>query len=75
MGKFMCLKQAAEASGHPEYRLRQWCIKKMIRFNRAGNKYIINLDWLEEDLARMAEENIKQPDQEVTYGRLRKIDA
>lgn len=73
MSRWMLLKQAAIASGHPEYRLRQWCIQKKIRFNKAGNRYIINLDWLDEDLARMAEENIRQPEHEVVYGRLRKI--
>ncbi len=74
MGKFLLLKQAAKATGWSEWRLRQWCIEKKIRFNKAGNRYVINLDWLEEDLARMAEENIANSEEKTPRcGVLRRI--
>lgn len=74
MGKYMLLKQAAEVTGHPEYRLRQWCLQRKIRFNMAGNRYIINTDWLDEDLQKIAAENLQHDELTVVECRkLRKI--
>lgn len=60
MGKYMLLKEAAKKEEIPAYRLRMLCIEKKIRFVMAGNRYVINLDWLQEDLEKMALENIEQ---------------
>jgi len=59
----------------PEYTLRTWCKQKKIRFLMAGNKYILRTDWLEEDLERMALENINPSDDVVQMGKLRRIEA
>lgn len=72
----MGLKQAALETGIAEYTLRQWCKQKKIRFNVAGNtKYILRLDWLEEDSERMALENMNQTENIVQTGKLRRINA
>lgn len=75
MTKFMGLKQAAIETGIAEYTLRQWCKQKKIRFNIAGNtKYILRIDWLEEDTERMATENMKsEQNRESQYGVLRQV--
>ncbi|KPU43012.1 hypothetical protein OXPF_34440 [Oxobacter pfennigii] len=72
---WLLLKAASRKTGHPEHRLRQWCKQKKIRFNMAGNRYIINDEWLDEDLEKMALENIKPQNNKNEYGKLRKINA
>ena len=74
MGNFLTINEAAKATGHPPYRIRQWILTRQIRFNKAGNRYIINLEWLYEDLKRMAEENIAAPEERAEqYGRIRRV--
>lgn len=74
MYKFLTINEAANATGMPPYRLRQWVLKKKIRFNMAGNRYIINLQWLEEDLKKMAEQNVSASEERTSeYGKLRRI--
>ena len=71
---FCTINEAAKLTGHPPYRLRQWILKKNIRFNKAGNRYIINLQWLEEDLKKMAEQNMSIVEKRTSeYGKLRRI--
>lgn len=75
MVKYFGLKQAALDTGIAEYTLRLWCKKKKIRFNVAGStKYLLRLDWLEEDLERMALENINS-DKVIQLGVLRRVEA
>ncbi|MDT8715557.1 hypothetical protein IAI10_02640 [Clostridium sp. 19966] len=61
--------------GITPYRARMWCKQKKIRFNMAGNRFILREDWLEEDLEKMALENISEKDPDISYGVLRKIKA
>lgn len=76
MSKFMGLKEVAIATGIAEYTLRMWCKQKKIRFNLAGNtKYILREDWLEEDIEKMALENINTSDDVVQLGKLRRIEG
>lgn len=76
MGKFMSLRQAAEETGMAEYTLRMYCKQGKIRCNRSGVKYILRIDWLEEDLQKQAEGNLRNTESENNnYGTLRKINA
>ncbi|MGK0466471.1 hypothetical protein [Clostridium sp.] len=76
MTKYMSLKGASGESGITEYSLRLLCKQKKIRFNLAGHtKYILRMDWLEEDLERLALENIKVPENIVPRGKVRRIEA
>lgn len=59
--------------GITPFRVRQWCKQKKIRFNMAGNRYILRQDWLEEDLEKMASENIGTIEPVKQYGVLRKV--
>jgi len=71
----MGLKAASVESRISEYTLRQWCKQKKICFNIAGStKYILNLDWLEVDLERLALENLKISDEIVSEGKLRRVE-
>lgn len=75
MTKYVGIKEASQESGIAEYTLRQLCKQKKIRYNLAGNtKYILRLDWLEEDLERMALENISSFKSIGEFGKLRKIE-
>ena len=58
MNKFKSLKDMATDTGLAEYTLRMYCKQKKIRYNKSGVKYILREDWLEEDLSRMAFENM-----------------
>lgn len=72
----MSLKKAASESGISEYSLRQLCKQRKIRFNLAGTtKYILRLDWLEADLGRLALENISPSNNDISIGKLRKVEA
>lgn len=76
MEKYMGLKEASSESGITEYTLRLLCKQKKIRFNLAGKtKYILRLHWLEEDLERLALENLEPSDKVVLTGKLRRIEA
>jgi len=62
--------------GITAYRVRQWCKQKKIRFNKAGNRYILRKSWLNEDLNRMANDNISTDEVKIqNYGKLRRIDV
>jgi predicted site-specific integrase-resolvase len=76
MTKYVGIKEAAQESGIAEYTLRQLCKRKKIRYNLAGNtKYILRLDWLEEDLEKMALENINSFEDVSQFGKLRRIES
>lgn len=71
---FFLIKDVGEHfPGITPYRARQWCKQKKIRFNMAGNRYILREDWLEEDLEKMAFENISLEEPVKQYGVLRKV--
>ena len=46
----LTLRQAAEATGLSYYHLRKLCLQKKIIFVRAGNKYLVNAEKLQEYL-------------------------
>lgn len=74
MYKFVTISEAAKTRGLPPYAIRRWIKNKQIRFCKSGNRYIINLDWLDEDLERMAEQNMAASESQTTeYGQLRKV--
>lgn len=75
-GVFFLIKDVEKYfPGITPYRARQWCKQKKIRFNLAGSKYILREDWMEEDLERMALENIAPEESNNQYGKLRRINA
>ena len=60
--------------GLKPYALRQLIKQGAIRYNMAGAKYILNVNWIMEDLERLAVQNMKPCEAENnSYGRLRKI--
>ena len=73
MGKFMGLKPAASETGLAEYTLRMYCKQGKIRYNKSGVKYILRIDWLMEDLEKMASSNLITESQSSDYGQLRKL--
>lgn len=76
MTKYMGIKEAAVESGIAEYTLRKLCNQRKIRYNLAGNtKFILRLDWLEEDLEKLALENMNSIETASQYGKLRRIEA
>jgi predicted site-specific integrase-resolvase len=76
MTKFMKLRQASQETGISQWALKQYCKQGKIRYNLSGQTNIIlRLDWLEEDLARMAVENMTtEVEENSNYGKLRKIE-
>lgn len=66
----MCL---IKDCGQPRYRIMQWIKQGKIRYVKAGNRYLLNKEWLEEDIQKMAEENLKQQMPNPVYGTLRAV--
>jgi hypothetical protein len=76
MNKYLKIKEIAAVSGISEYTLRLYCKQKKIRYIFAGNtRYILRLDWLEEDLERLASENINSVENVSQFGKLRRVEA
>lgn len=75
--KFVLLKDVPKyIPGITAYRIRQLCKQGKIRYNMAGNRYIINIVWLLEDLEKIAIQNQLANDTSgISYGRLRKIET
>jgi hypothetical protein len=60
--------------GMKPYTIRQLIKQGSIRCNMAGNKYVLNLKWVMEDLDKLATQNMKPHESENnSYGQLRKI--
>jgi hypothetical protein len=75
ISKFVSIKDVPQyIQGITTYRIRQLCKQGKIRYNKAGNRYIINLDWLIEDLEIMAFKNLQTNKEDIAYGKLRKIE-
>lgn len=75
--EYMLLSQAPKyMPGITSYRLRLLCKEGKIRHLMVGNRYIVKLSWVIEDLEKMAEENLRKlEEQKPVYGQLRKIKA
>ncbi len=67
------INQTSRITDHPPYRLRQWILNKSIRYIMAGNRYLISLKWLEEDLQKMAEESMSEFEGTGQVGTLRQV--
>lgn len=76
MPRMRTITQAVQAikQADPESSLSEWWLRQLVKFgklkcHRAGNKYLIDLDFLEEFLKNPpSTEDVKQ-----TYGIVRKI--
>lgn len=71
--KFYTISEAAKETGNPPFRIRAWILSGKIRYNKAGNRYLINLDWFHEDFERMAEENMSSTEEDTQIGSLRRV--
>ena len=71
----MTLAQAAEYAGLAKNHIRNLVITKKIKHHKAGNKYLINADAIDEYLKQAQEESIKPEDPNNSYGTLRKVKA
>jgi len=63
MIRMMKLKEASEQTGLSYYYLRKACLNGEIVHIRAGNKFLINMDWLEKHLNEQGMENDGRMDQ------------
>jgi excisionase family DNA binding protein len=73
MSKRLLLNPAAEALGVTEHYLRTEIKAGRIPYLKAGNRYIIDVEQVEEFLKNMAIENMQlAPEPIVQYGVLRK---
>ena len=50
MIRMVKLREAAEITGLSYYFLRKACLEGKIAHIRAGNKFLVNLDWLEQHI-------------------------
>lgn len=73
MGRKAYIKQAAEETGLTEYQLRRMTKEGKVPFLLSGNRYIFDLDLLEEALRNEAMKNVKAEEPVEQYGILRKI--
>lgn len=73
MGRKAYIKQAAEEIGLTEYQLRRMTKEGKVPFLLSGNRYIFDLDLLEEALRNEAMKNVKAEEPVKQYGVLRKI--
>ena len=56
MAKMVTIKEASERTNLSYYYLRKACLENKIAHIRAGNKFYINMDWLEKYLCNLGEE-------------------
>lgn len=77
MAKRMLLKDAAEALGVSRHFLYTEARAGRIPHFRAGNRYIFDIEQVDEFLKRKALENVREENNEnfAQYGRLRKIEV
>ncbi len=77
MARRMLLKEAAEELGVSRHFLYTEARAGRIPHFRSGNRYIFDVDQVDEFLGRKALENVKKDQDEkvVQYGQLRRIEA
>lgn len=75
MGRKAYMKEAAEESGLTMYQLRRKTKEGKVPYLTSGNRYIYDLDLLEEALRNEAMANVKQTEPVKQYGILRKVEA
>jgi excisionase family DNA binding protein len=75
MSKRMQLKEAAEELGMSQHYLRTEMIAGRIPHLRAGNRYILDIEQVEEFLKYKAMKNLKLETEIIDYGRLRKVNT
>lgn len=76
MGKKAYIRQAATAKELTEYQLRRMAKEGKVPFIMSGNRYIFDLDLLEDALNKMAMDNMRSlEDEDNKYGVLRKVNA
>ncbi len=77
MAKRMLLKDAAEALGVSRHFLYTEARAGRIPHFRAGNRYIFDVEQVNEFLKQKALENVRDDENEkiINYGKLRKIEA
>lgn len=72
MGQKALLKEAAAAVGLTKNALYRMARAGEVPCLRVGNRYVFDIDLLEESLRQKALENVHRPEQEV-YGKLRVV--
>lgn len=77
MAMYKSITQMSEETGISGTTIRKWCREGKIRCNIAGaKKYILRMDWFEQDLERMAVALLAGDKQKGSdYGKLRVIQA
>lgn len=77
MAKRMLLKEAAEMLGVSRHFLYTEARANRIPHFRSGNRYIFDVEQVDEFLKRKAMENVRTKEDEkvVQYGRLRRIET
>ncbi|MEQ8197519.1 MAG: helix-turn-helix domain-containing protein [Clostridiaceae bacterium] len=74
MGKKALLREASEITGMSKWFLRQGARNGTIPCIKSGNRYVFDLELLDEYLKNMAIENTKPKEENVKkYGSLRKV--
>lgn len=77
MSRRMLLKEAAEALGVSRHFLYTEARAGRIPHFRAGNRYIFDIEQVDEFLKRKALESVKEEEDEkiINYGKLRRIEV
>ena len=75
MAMYKSIREISEETGISASTIRQWCREGKLRYNIAGaTKYILRMDWVEEDLTKMAATHMISKKQKLhEYGKLRMI--
>lgn len=73
MGRKAYIKQAAEFTGLSEWDLRQRAKLGRIPVLKSGNRYVFDLDLVEEFLKNEAMSNVRPAEPDKQYGVLRKV--
>jgi len=74
MGKKALLREASEVTGMSQWYLRQGAKNGTIPCIRSGNRYVFDIELLEEYLKKLAFENTKKKEENSgRYGSLRKV--
>jgi len=74
MGKKALLREASEVTGMSQWFLRQGARNGTIPCIKTGNRYVFDIELLEEYLKNLANENLRVKEKNVNkYGSLRKV--
>jgi hypothetical protein len=69
MSEFLGTVQVSKETGIPAYRIRAYCREGRVRFLTSGRRYLFNLAWLEHDLYKIANENMRsRSEQKDNFG-------